>query len=131
MIFDHLKKNPVVLEALDFIVIGFSFFVASSMLPPASTSEILPQALVYSVVILLSIRLGRQLMPDTLTSRNIIIKMIVNNAAGLFFGAGFLVILGNLFSWSSAITIIVASIIAFFMLGTLSPLLKPRNQLSC
>jgi hypothetical protein len=59
-----------------------------------------------------------------------VVKTIIINATGLFFGAIIVLIFGYIFPELGEFTVAVllASVMAFFVFGTLSPLLRSDRQ---
>ena len=97
------------------------------------TLEILVlEALLYASVILLSIKLGRLGVAMTVRSRGRILYTLLVNATGIVIGVVLILVIQFLIpGWSvSFIALIVSSIIAFFILGTLSPFLLSDRRLS-
>ncbi len=84
----------------------------------------------YASIVLLTVVVGKRLLSSTLTSAGRVVKMIIINAMGLFIGAIIMLIFGYIFPELGGFTVAVmlASVMAFFVFGTLSPLLRPDRH---
>lgn len=130
MITKNTTKVSTYSRLIDFMVLSVTFYLSCSILLRLEGGNLTFQALIYASVVLLAIRFGRSLLKDALGSQNRIVGQVLYNAVGLCAGGLILSILsvlvpqlvGPLFS------IVVSSIIAFFILGTLSPLLMDRRH---
>ncbi len=120
----EINKNTIMERTIEFIVIGSIFYLSSHIVPGSSEINMFTYSIVYSCVVLLSVCIGKHLISVMFTSTNPVIRLMLRNATGLFIGTCIMFVFGILVSALSeiAITVILASIIAFFVLGTLSPL---------
>ena len=125
--FDNSKIDS---RVIDFIVLGITFYVTCSTLLIHAGSEVLLLTIVYPSVILVSVKIGKYLLSPVFSSLNTVVKLMLDNAAGLFIGAIIMLILGFIIPGFSnfSVVIIIASVMAFFVLGTLSPLIRPDKR---
>ncbi len=128
------KKNTgeinLFARVVDFIVLGATFYASCLILTSGGEGNLSYQALVYASVILLAIRIGRSLLGKVLKSHSRVVRLMLYNATGLIAGAIVLSLLSVVVPGliGPIVSIVVASVIAFFVLGTLSPLLmKDRH----
>lgn len=113
------------LQGIYFVVLAGSFYLSGLLLAIQGQGNLLLQSLLYATVAIVSIRLGRYLIWLLVKSTTRIIYTVLTNAAGLTLGVVLLSILSIVFPELAGpiIAIIVSSVIAFFVLGTFSPML--------
>ena len=123
---EEFRNSKIIARSVDFIVLGLTFYFTCSILSIHAGSNILLLTVVYSGVILLSVRLGKHLLSRVFSPLSTVLKLMLNNAAGLLIGVCIMLILGFIIPGFSefSVAIIIASIMAFFILGTLSPLIR-------
>ncbi len=127
---DEPNKNTFIERIIEFIVVASIFYITSHIMPTSSESNILIYSVVYSSIVFFSVCVGKHLVSVVVTSNNPVICLMLWNAIGLFIGTCIMLVLGIVVSAIGDITmtVILASIIAFFVLGTLSPLAMPNRQ---
>ena len=127
---EEYKKSNIDSRIIDFVVLGITFYVTCSILSVHADNQILLLTVVYPSVILVSVKIGKYMLSPVFSSLNTVVKLMLDNAAGLLIGAIIMLILGFMIPGFSQFTaaIIVASVMAFFVLGTLSPLIKPDKR---
>jgi len=123
---EEFRNLNIVARVIDFIVLGLTFYLTCSILSIHAGSDIFLLTVVYSGVILLSVRIGKHLLSPVFSSLSTALKLMLNNAAGLLIGVCTMLILGFIIPGFSefSVAIIIASVMAFFILGTLSPLVR-------
>ena len=121
--FRNSKIDP---RVIDFVVLGITFYVTCSILSVHAGSDVFLLTVVYPGVILVSVSIGKHLFSSVFSSLNTVLKLMLNNAAGLLIGAIIMLMLGFIIPGFGkfSVAIITASILAFFVLGTLSPLIR-------
>jgi hypothetical protein len=127
---EEYKKLNIDSKILDFLVLGITFYVTCSILSIHADNQILLLTVVYPSVILVSVKIGKYMLSPVFSSLNTVVKLMLDNAAGLFIGTIIMLILGFIIpSFSNfSVVIIIASVMAFFVLGTLSPLIRPDKR---
>ena len=127
---EESKKSHIDSRIIDFGVLGITFYFTCSILSVQSDNQCLLLAVVYPSVILVSVKIGKYLFSPVFSSLNTIVKLMLDNAAGLLIGAIIMLILGFIIPGFDKFTaaIIVSSVMAFFVLGTLSPLIKSDKR---
>ena len=131
--YDHYSQKHQWLSHLIYLlVLGTSFYVSCSILAIHSYENLVFLSVFYAFVILAFIRLGQFILPILVKSKGWITHTVLANAVGLMLGVVFLVginfLLPNLAV--SIIAIVLSSVIAFFILGTLAPLLLTDRRSS-
>ncbi len=135
MSIDRHKQNTMKSRAIDFAILGCTFFVSSMLLSAPLNGNTLVHTLLYATVILVSVRLGWYFLSAVSLSVNSVVKLMLCNATGLLGGGIIMLVLGNMVipGFNELVKVVVfASVMAFFILGTVSPLLKksantPKN----
>jgi hypothetical protein len=126
------KPNTFVARTVDFAVIGLTFCVAGHFLGIDVQSGFVVLAILYSCVMLIALRLGTLILSAVFITPDSVIRTILENAAGLTIGA--IAMLFLQFS-IAALTqlfalIVVSGVMAFFVLGTIAPLIKSKQPSS-
>ena len=132
MTFGQAKQNSIVSRTIDFVVLGCTFYASCLLLSVPVNYNTVLHTLLYATVILVSVRLGRRCLSSAFESVNSVVKLMLCNATGLLAGAIIMLILGSIIPalGEIAIAVIFASVMAFFVLGTISPLLKRSAHIS-
>ena len=120
------ETDSIAVILIDFMVLGSSFYLASFLLSVPVANNLIIQTLLYACIVLLSVAIGKHLLSPTITSSGRVVKMIIINATGLFIGAIIMLVFGYIFPELGGFTVavVLASVMAFFVFGTLSPLLR-------
>ena len=119
-------SDTITEKTINFIILGGSFYLSCFLLSIQVESNLIIQTFIYACVVLLAVTLGKRMLSSTFTSAGRVVKMIIINATGLIIGAIIMLIFGYIFPELGEFTVAVvfASVMAFFVFGTLSPLLK-------
>ncbi len=120
------NSDTITEKAISFIILGCSFYLSSFLLSIQAERNLIIQTFVYACVVLLAVSVGKRMLSSTFTSAGRVVKTIIINATGLFIGSIIMLIFGHIFPEFGEFTvaIVLASVMAFFVLGTLSPLLR-------
>ena len=123
---NEIESDPVTNKIIDFMVLGSSFYLACFLLSIPVASNLIIPTLMYTCVVLLAVTLGKRILSATFKTAGRVVKMIIINATGLFIGAIIMLIFGYIFPELGEFTVavVLASVMAFFVFGTLSPLLR-------
>ncbi len=126
------KQNFIVSRTIDFIVLGCTFYASCLLLSVPENSSTMFLTLVYSTVILISIRIGRHCLSSFFHSFNNIVELMLCNAAGLFAGAIVMLLLSSMIPnfGNVSLAVVFASVMAFFVLGTIAPFLQKVGHIS-
>lgn len=119
------NTDPRVLNrVVDYAVLGATFFVSSLLFSVASGSALIFQILAYSTILLVCVRLCKRAIVSYNKSIGEVSRQILGNGAGILIGTCIMLVLENLVSASDGIfaVVIFSSVMAFFILGTLSPI---------
>ena len=119
-------SDTITEKTINFIILGGSFYLSCFLLSIQVESNLIIQTFIYACVVLLAVTLGKRMLSSTFTSAGRVVKMIIINATGLIIGAIIMLIFGYIFPelGGFAVAVVLASVMAFFVFGTLSPLLK-------
>lgn len=131
--YDHYNQKHQWLSYLIYlIVLGASFYVSCSILAINSQENLAYLSVFYACVVLAFIKLGQFILPILAKSKGWITYTVLANAMGLMLGVVFLAGINFLLPdlAVSIIAIVLSSVIAFFVLGTLAPLLLTDRRSS-
>jgi len=122
----EIKSDAITEKTINFIILGGSFYLSCILLSIQAESNLIIQTFIYACVVLLAVALGKRMLSSAFTSAGRVVKTIIINATGLFIGAIIMLILGYIFPELGEFTVavVLASVMAFFVFGTLSPLLR-------
>mgnify|MGYP006099522677 FL=1 len=113
-------KEKIKPQLISFAILFVSFFIASPVLLLDLSPKPVIQALLFAVIIMLSIQLARFLLPNPFDVTNAIVQTMINNALGLLIGLIITFLFINFLFLTREIITIVASLNSLFILGTLS-----------
>ena len=129
---DIRNTHPKVLNRMvDFTVFCVTFFFSCLLFSVASGNALLFQILAYSTLLLVCVSLSKRAIVSYNRSIGEASRQIIGNGAGILIGTCIMLVLEKLVSASSEIfvAVIFSSVMAFFILGTLSPIVH-RSSIS-
>ena len=109
---------------VDFTVLGATFYLSCILLSVELGSYVFFQILAYATILLVCVRLSKR----AITSYNISIggttRQILGNATGILIGSCVVLLLGKILSVRGDLVVVITltGVMAFFILGTLSPI---------
>ena len=123
-------REKIVAGAFDILVLGASFYLSCILLSVQLDSNILMESFVFALIVFLSVTIGKWLLSSSLNFASEAVKMMIIRAVGLVFGAIIMSLYGFITPelGEHLFAIVLASFTAFFVFGTLSPLLKTRRN---
>ena len=109
---------------VDFVVLGATFYVSCMLLSVESGGSLFFHMLAYSTILLAFVRLSKRAIANYYKSIGESTRQILGNAIGILSGTFIMFLVVKLFSNHGEIivAIILSSVMAFFVLGTLCPL---------
>jgi len=109
---------------VDFVVLGATFYVSCTIFSTESGGSIFFHMLAYSTILLAFARLSKRAIANYVKSIGESTRQILGNAIGILIGTCIMLLLEKLHSDHSDIipAIIFSGVLAFFVLGTLGPL---------
>lgn len=122
---DIRNTDPRVLNrVVDFVVLGVTFFVSCMLFSIEPGSTLFLQIIAYSTILLVCVRLCKRAIVSYNRSIGEASRQILGNAGGILIGTCAVLLLEILFSASGQIivAVIFSSVMVFFILGTLSPI---------
>jgi hypothetical protein len=130
MTFSQSKQQTIRARIIDFVVLGCTFYASCLLLSVPYNGSILLHTILYASVILVSVRIGKHCLSSSFSSINRVIKLMLCNATGLLIGVCVMLVLASVIPGlgEDTIAIIFATVMAFFVLGTLSPILKQSSH---
>ena len=120
------NSETITEKSINFIILGCSFHLSCFLLSIQVERNLIIHTLIYACIILLAVSIGKRMLSSTFTSAGRVVKTFIINATGLFIGAIIMLIFGYIFPELGGFTVavVLASVMAFFVFGTLSPLLR-------
>ncbi len=117
---DPRLRNRIV----DFVVLGVTFFVSCMLFSVDLEIYLLFQVVSYVTILLICVLLCKRAIVSYDKSIGEFSRQILGNATGIFIGSCFVLVLEKLVSAGGEIfvAVIFSSVMAFFILGTLSPI---------
>ena len=119
-------SDTITEKTIKFIILGCSFYLACFLLSIQVERNLIIHTFIYACIVLLAVSIGKRMLSANFTSAGRVVKTIIINATGLFIGAIIMLIFGYTFPELGEFTVavVLASVMAFFVFGTLSPLLR-------
>ncbi len=120
------NSDTITEKIINFIILGCSFYLSCFLLSIQVERNLIIQTFIYACVVLLVVAIGKRILFANFSSAGRVVKTIIINATGLFIGVIIMLIFGYIFPELGEFTVAVllASVMAFFVFGTLSPLLR-------
>ena len=122
----QIRSSSFYSRIIDLIVLASSFLLLAMITGPGSIQQVAADLVLYVVVVFISLRICKRLVFEYVHSSRRIITVLLGNVSGLILGALLVILLDQLLPGigESALIVIFSSILAFFILGTLSPMVK-------
>ncbi len=113
-------------RVVDFIVLTISFLILSVATDFSSSSHIIIDLSLYVTVMYFSLRICKRLVFENVKTSGPIISIMLGNISGLISGALSVLTINHFMPGiaESALLVIFSSVLAFFILGTISPMVK-------
>jgi len=126
----QIRSSNFYSQILDLIVLTSSFLLLVMITDMGSIQQVAADLVLYVVVVFISLRTCKRLVFEFVPTSNRITAVLLGNVSGLILGALSVILLDQLLPGigESALIVILSSILAFFMLGTLSPMIKCSNR---
>ena len=114
---------------IDFTVLALTFYLSCLLLSVEIDSGLWLQIRAYSSIVLIFVRLCKRLIVSHWKSLSALNRQILGNAAGILVGTCVMLVLETFLAGSGEIIValIFSSVMAFFVLGTLSPLFNKKS----
>ncbi|MBT3205858.1 MAG: hypothetical protein HOM14_17500 [Gammaproteobacteria bacterium] len=111
---------------IDLIVLATSFLLLAVITGFGSFEQVIIDLVLYVAVVFISLRVCKRIVFEHIHTSRRITSVLLGNISGLLLGALSVILLDQLFPGigESALIVILSSILAFFILGTLSPMVK-------
>lgn len=125
-----ISQSSVGSRLIDLVALSLSFLLFVTLMDMHLTAHVLLDLVIYVSVVYTCLRFARRLIFINVHYSKRIFKVLLGNISGLILGAVLLLIADKFlpFISQSVIVVIFSSILAFFILGTLSPLIKSSNH---
>ena len=109
---------------VDFTVLGATFYISCILLSVELRSSLFFQALAYSTILLVCVRLSKRAVTSYNKSISETTRQILGNATGILIGSCVVLLFDKILSMHGDIIVVVilTGVMAFFILGTLSPI---------
>ena len=109
---------------VDFTVLGATFYISCMLLSVELEGSLLIQTLAYSTILLACVRLSKRAITSYNKSIGETTRKILGNATGILIGTCVVLLFETILSTRGDIiaVVILTGVMAFFILGTLSPI---------
>lgn len=125
-----ISKSSFGSRVADLTVLSVSFLLFVGLMDIRLNAHVLFDLFTYVIVVFVCLRVARRFIFDNMHYTKRIFKVLLGNVSGLVAGAALILLADQFipFISQSFIIVILASVLAFFILGTLSPLIKSSNH---
>lgn len=115
---------------IDLIVLSLSFLFLVLITDIGNPTHFIVDFFLYVSVMFISLRLSKRIFCEYFRSSSRIAGVLLGNITGLMAGAILVMLIEQFFTGFavSTLIIILSSIFAFFVLGTLSPMVKSSHR---
>jgi len=124
------KKVNYVNLVVDFMVLGFTFFLSCLLLSVDAVGYILLQALLYAATLVAFVFLTNWISMRDNSVTYSLTRKIFSNAAGILIGTCVILVFKGLSATGGDFiaVVILSGVMAFFVLGTLAPLVGYKSS---
>ena len=125
------KKVNYLNLVVDFLVLGFTFFLSCLLLSGGAVGDLFLQTVLYASTLVAFVGLTSWFAMRDNKVTNSLTRKIFSNAAGILFGTCAILVLEEIFATLSGnliAAVIFSGVMAFFVLGTLAPLLVYKSS---
>ena len=125
-----IKTSSLYSRLVDLLVLAVSFLLFAYITEYESQSQLWIDLFFYVSVVFISLRLSKRFIFERIHTENRIACVLLGNITGLLFGAVLAILLESFFPGNGEVILVVvfSSIMAFFILGTLSPMVKSSHN---
>jgi len=123
---EKIRSSCFYSRIIDLIVLATSFLLLAAITGFGSFEQVVIDLVFYVAVVFISLRVCKRIVFEYIHTSRRITSVLLGNISGLILGAFSVILLDQLFPGlgESALIVILSSILAFFILGTLSPMVK-------
>jgi hypothetical protein len=121
-----INKSCFISRITDLVVLAASYLLFSFMTGRLPTGELIINLLVYVSIVFVCLRLAKRLTFRYLPEAPRVVSILLGNIAGLMSGSLLVGIFCDLMPGVQEffLAVLLSSVLAFFILGTLSPMIK-------
>ena len=124
------KKVNYLNLTVDFLILGFTFFLSCLLLSVDAVGGLVLQTLLYAATLVAFVCLTSWIAMRDNTVTNSLTRRIFSNAAGILIGTCVILVFKGLFATGGDFiaAAIFSGVMAFFVLGTLTPLIIYKSS---
>jgi hypothetical protein len=124
------KKINCLNLVVNFLVLGFTFFLSCLLLSVGAEGDLFLQTVFYAATLVAFVCLTNWIAMRDNTVMNSLTRKIFSNAVGIMIGTCVILVFENLFATGSDFiaAVIFSGVTAFFILGTLAPLIVCKSS---
>ena len=124
------SKSKLYSRIIDLMVLTSSFLLLTLITDIVNPVKYSIDLFVFVGVMFISLRLSKRFISERFHTSSRIANILLGNIVGLMIGALLVMLIDQFFAGilESALIVIFSSILAFFILGTLSPMLKSSQR---
>lgn len=125
------KTSDLASRTTDLLALAISYLLYASILNGSGQgTNLLVGMFIYAGIVFICLRLSKKLFFELLIPKNRVLYILLGNISGLVLGTILMLMFIQLFpAFKEKVEVVVASSVqVFFILGTLSPLLKSSHR---
>lgn len=126
----NMKSSTSSSRLVDFVVVTLSFLMFALSTGWLASHPFMISLLIYVPVVLVSLRLSKRIIFQRFQNLQRVLIVLLGNFCGLLLGSLFVIITGELLPSLEInnVLVVFSSLMAFFILGTLSPMVKSSRH---
>lgn len=126
----NLKTSSFGSRITDIVVLTVSFLVFTFMAEFENLASLLTDLVLYVAVFFVCLRVSKRIFFEYVHSSKRFVNILFGNVTGLLAGSMLIFIIYNIFPGmiENMMIVVFSSILAFFILGTLSPMVKSSHN---
>lgn len=127
---EYLKTSSTGSRMVDLAALAFSFVVFATIAGTPLSYQVLVDLVLYVSIVFICLRGAKRVIFEHLNLSNRVLSVLIGNITGLVAGGAFVALIDTFIPGfqESLLVVILSSIMAFFVLGTVSPMIKTSNR---
>lgn len=130
MFFNSIKTSSLYSRLIDLAVLSLSFILFSYLVDFGNPEQLFTNMAFYVGIVFICLRASKRFFFEFANNKSRMLRVLMGNVSGLLLGSILALKLENIFPnlGEKAVVVIFASLLAFFILGTLSPMVKSSHR---
>ena len=127
---NNFRSSSFSSRMTDFVVLSMSFVMFALLTESTSFVQMMINMVCYVGIVFVCLRLAKRIVFQYVQNATRVINVLIGNIAGLIVGGALVLSIGYIVPGiaESALVVVFSSVMAFFILGTLSPMVRSSKS---